>query len=53
MARDCEIVMTKKLAIRSSGTAAKANPYRFSTKYQDDESDLLSYVARCCTAKTW
>ncbi len=32
--------------VRSSGTMAKANPFRFSTKYQDDESDLLYYGYR-------
>jgi len=32
--------------IRSTGPMAKANPFRFSTKYQDDESDLLYYGYR-------
>ena len=32
--------------IRASGPMAKANPLRFSTKYQDDESDLLCYGFR-------
>jgi RHS repeat-associated protein len=32
--------------IRSSGPMAKTNPMRFSTKYQDDESDLLYYGYR-------
>jgi RHS repeat-associated protein len=32
--------------LRSSGTMAKANPIRFSTKYQDDESDLVYYGYR-------
>lgn len=32
--------------IRSSGTMAKSNPFRFSTKYQDDETDLLYYGYR-------
>ena len=32
--------------IRASGTIAKANPLRFSSKYQDDESDLLYYGYR-------
>lgn len=32
--------------IRASGLMAKANPLRFSTKYQDDESDLLYYGYR-------
>jgi RHS repeat-associated protein len=32
--------------IRATGTMAKANPFRFSTKYQDDESDLFYYGYR-------
>jgi RHS repeat-associated protein len=32
--------------IRQTGPMAKANPIRFSTKYQDDESDLLYYGYR-------
>jgi len=32
--------------IRNSGSMAKNNPLRFSTKYQDDESDLLYYGYR-------
>lgn len=32
--------------IRATGPMAKANPMRFSTKYQDDESDLLYYGYR-------
>jgi RHS repeat-associated protein len=32
--------------IRATGPMAKANPFRFSTKYQDDESDLLYYDYR-------
>ena len=32
--------------IRQTGPMAKANPIRFSTKYQDDESDLLCYGYR-------
>ena len=32
--------------IRNSGPMAKVNPIRFSTKYQDDESDLLYYGCR-------
>jgi len=32
--------------IRATGPMAKANPIRFSAKYQDDESDLLYYGAR-------
>ena len=32
--------------IRATGPMAKANPFRFSTKYQDDEADLLYYGYR-------
>lgn len=32
--------------IRATGTMAKANPFRFSTKYQDNETDLLYYGYR-------
>lgn len=32
--------------IRASGPMAKVNPFRFSTKYEDDESDLLYYGYR-------
>jgi RHS repeat-associated protein len=32
--------------IRATGSMAKANPSRFSTKYQDDETDLLYYGYR-------
>jgi RHS repeat-associated protein len=32
--------------IRATGPMAKANPFRWSTKYQDDESDLVMYPAR-------
>jgi RHS repeat-associated protein len=32
--------------IRQTGPMAKVNPMRFSTKYQDDESDLLYYGYR-------
>ncbi|MDR3564760.1 MAG: RHS repeat-associated core domain-containing protein [Negativicutes bacterium] len=32
--------------IRSTGPMAKVNPIRFSTKYQDDESDLFYYGCR-------
>jgi RHS repeat-associated protein len=32
--------------IRATGAAAKLNPFRFSTKYDDDESDLLYYGYR-------
>ena len=32
--------------IRATGSMARANPFRFSTKYQDDESDLVYYGYR-------
>jgi RHS repeat-associated protein len=32
--------------IRCSGVAAKTNPFRFSTKFQDDETDYLYYGYR-------
>ncbi len=32
--------------IRATGSLAKANPFRFSTKYQDDETDLVYYGYR-------
>src|SRR5258706_2289814 len=32
--------------VKSSGLMAKVNPVRFSTKYQDDETDLLYYGNR-------
>jgi RHS repeat-associated protein len=32
--------------IRATGPMAKGNPFRFSTKYQDDETDLLYYGYR-------
>jgi RHS repeat-associated protein len=32
--------------VRATGTTAKINPFRFSTKYQDDESDLVYYGFR-------
>ena len=38
--------------IRATGPMAKANPFRFSTKYQDDESDLLYYGYRYYNANT-
>ena len=38
--------------IRASGTMAKSNPFRFSTKYQDDESELLYYGYRFYNAST-
>jgi RHS repeat-associated protein len=31
---------------RTTGAMAKLNPFRFSTKYQDDESDLIYYCFR-------
>jgi RHS repeat-associated protein len=39
-------------AIRSTGPMAKANPFRFSTKYQDDETDLLYYGYRYYSTST-
>lgn len=38
--------------IRASGALAKSNPLRFSTKYQDDESELLYYGYRFYNAST-
>ena len=38
--------------IRATGPMAKTNPIRFSTKYQDDESDLLYYGYRYYKAST-
>lgn len=38
--------------IRTTGPMAKANPFRFSTKYQDDETDLLYYGYRFYNAST-
>jgi len=38
--------------IRTSGAAAKENPFRFSTKFTDDESDLLYYGYRYYNAGT-
>ncbi len=32
--------------IRATGPMAKANPFRWSTRYQDDESDLVMYPFR-------
>ena len=32
--------------VRITGPMAKANPFRFSTKYQDDETDLVYYGKR-------
>ena len=37
--------------IRATGPMAKANPFRFSTKYQDDETDLLYYGYRYYNAE--
>jgi len=38
--------------LRATGPMAKVNPIRFSTKYQDDESDLLYYGYRYYKAST-
>jgi RHS repeat-associated protein len=38
--------------VRSTGPMAKANPVRFSSKYQDDESDLLYYGWRYFSTST-
>jgi RHS repeat-associated protein len=38
--------------IRATGPMAKLNPFRFSTKYDDDESDLLYYGYRYYNAST-
>jgi RHS repeat-associated protein len=38
--------------IRATGSMAKANPFRFSTKYHDDETDLLYYGYRYYNAST-
>ena len=38
--------------IRATGPMAKLNPFRFSTKYQDDETDLLYYGERYYNAST-
>ena len=38
--------------IRATGPMAKANPFRFSTKYQDDETALLYYGDSYCDAGT-
>jgi RHS repeat-associated protein len=38
--------------LRATGPMARANPFRFSTKYQDDESDLLYYGYRYYNAST-
>jgi RHS repeat-associated protein len=39
-------------AIRVTGPLARNNPLRFSTKYQDDETDLLYYGYRYLNAST-
>jgi RHS repeat-associated protein len=38
--------------IRANGPMSKLNPFRFSTKYQDDESDLLYYGHRYYNGST-
>jgi len=38
--------------LRATGPMAKASPFRFSTRYQDDESDLLYYGYRYYNAST-
>jgi RHS repeat-associated protein len=38
--------------LRATGESAKANPFRFSTKYQDDESDYLYYGYRSYNPST-
>jgi RHS repeat-associated protein len=38
--------------IRATGPMAKANPFRFSTKYQEDETDLLHFGYRYYGAST-
>ena len=38
--------------IRATGPMAKANPFRFSTKFQDDETDLLYFGYRAYNAST-
>jgi RHS repeat-associated protein len=38
--------------IRATGPMAKLNPFRFSTKYQDDETDLVYYGYRYYNAST-
>ena len=35
--------------LRATGPMARANPFRFSTKYQDDETDLIYYGYRYYT----
>jgi RHS repeat-associated protein len=38
--------------LRATGPMSRANPLRFSTKYQDDETDLLYYGYRYYSAST-
>jgi RHS repeat-associated protein len=38
--------------LRATGPMARANPFRFSTKYQDDETDLSYYGSRYLSAAT-
>ncbi|NOS68736.1 MAG: RHS repeat-associated core domain-containing protein [Verrucomicrobia bacterium] len=38
--------------LRSTGTMARTNQFRFSTKYQDDESDMLYYGFRSYNPST-
>ena len=38
--------------IRATGPMARGNPFRFSTKYQDDETDLVYYGYRYYSAST-
>jgi RHS repeat-associated protein len=38
--------------IRATGPMAKINPFRFSTKYQDDETDLVYYGLRYLKTST-
>jgi RHS repeat-associated protein len=38
--------------LRATGPMAKANPFRFSTKFQDDETDLLYYGYRYYSTST-
>ena len=38
--------------IRATGPMAKVNPFRFSTKYDDDETDFLYYGYRYCNSST-
>ncbi len=38
--------------LRATGPMAKVNPFRFSTKYQDDETELLYYGFRYYSSST-